>query len=125
MIVRFACAAVILAVTAAPAFAEGDAAKGASVYKTCMACHAIDDATNKTGPSLKGLIGRKVASVEGYAYSEAMKAYAATVPVWDEASFDTYIAKPRDAVKGTKMAFVGIKDAGKRADLIAFLKSKQ
>ncbi|MBZ0261942.1 MAG: cytochrome c family protein [Hyphomicrobiales bacterium] len=104
--------------------AEGDAVKGEKVFKKCMACHTVADKTNKVGPYLIGVVGRKVAVAEGYAYSDSMKEYAATGAVWDEAALATYLENPRAAVAKTKMAFAGIKKEDERADLIAFLKSK-
>ena len=62
---------------------------------------------------------------EGYAYSEGFKAYAASAGVWDDATLDAWLKEPKAVVKGTKMTFAGIKDDGVRADLIAYLKTKQ
>jgi cytochrome c len=89
-----------------------------------MACHAVNDKTNKVGPHLVGIVGRPVASVEGYAYSEAMKAHAATTAVWDEAALQAYLENPKAIVAKSKMAFAGLKKEDERADLIAFLKTK-
>jgi len=106
------------------ALADGDVAKGEQVFKKCMACHAIADTTNRVGPHLVGIVGRKVAGVEGYAYSTGMKDYAATQAIWDEAALSAYLENPKTIVAKTKMAFAGIKKENERADLIAFLKSK-
>jgi cytochrome c len=78
--------ALSLGLTATAAVADGDVVKGEKVFKKCMACHSIADKTNKVGPYLVGVVGRKVAIVEGYAYSDSMKEYAATGAVWDEAA---------------------------------------
>jgi cytochrome c len=72
------------------------------------------------GPSLHGVYGRKAGSVEGFNYSDAMKASGKT---WDDATLDAYIADPKGAVPGNKMVFVGIKDETDRKNLIAFLKT--
>ena len=114
--------AILLA--AGPAYAEGDVTKGEQVFKKCMACHTANDKTNKVGPHLVGIVGRPVASVEGYKYSDDMKAYAATNAVWDEAALNAYLEKPKAIVAKTKMAFAGLSKADERADLIAFLKTK-
>ena len=100
-----------------------DAEKGSKVFKKCMACHAIDD-KNKIGPSLKGIVGRKAATVEGFKYSDAMLAKGAEGAVWDEATLTAYLPDPKAWVPGTKMAFAGLKNAQDRADVIAFLKTK-
>jgi cytochrome c len=104
--------------------AGGDVAKGEQVFKKCMACHAISEKANKHGPHLVGIVGRPVASIEGYNYSEAMKAHAATSAAWDEAALLAYIENPKAVVAKSKMAFAGLKKETERADLIAFLKTK-
>lgn len=113
-----------LAAMSVPALADGDAAKGEKVYNKCKACHVADAETNRVGPHLKGLIGRNVASVADYAYSDSMKEFAVANPVWDEATFDKYIENPKASVPKTKMVFTGLKKEDDREDLIAFLKTK-
>lgn len=106
------------------ALAGGDAAKGEKIFKKCMACHAIADRTNKVGPHLVALVGRAVASVEGYAYSDSMKEYAAAGAVWDEPALLAFLENPKAIVAKSKMAFPGLKKEDEREDLIAFLKTK-
>ena len=106
------------------AFADGDALNGEKVFKKCMACHTAADKTNKVGPYLAGIVGRKVAVAEGFNYSDGMKEYAATGAVWDEATLTTYLASPKAVVPKTKMAFAGIKKPDELVDLIAYLKGK-
>jgi cytochrome c len=107
------------------AHADGDAVKGEQTAKVCMACHSFTDKANKIGPSLVGIVGRKPATAEAYAYSDGFKKYAATAAAWDDATLDAYLKDPKAVVPGTKMAFTGVKDDAARADLIAFLKTKQ
>lgn len=107
-----------------PAQADGDVAKGEQVFKKCMACHTVSDKTNKVGPYLVGIVGRPVASVEDYKYSDDMKAYGSTGAVWDEAALQAYLEKPKAVVAKTKMAFAGLNKEDEREDLIAFLKTK-
>ncbi|MDO8354707.1 MAG: cytochrome c family protein [Aestuariivirga sp.] len=114
----------VFLLAAGPAQADGDVAKGEQVFKKCMACHTVSDKTNKVGPHLVGVVGRPVASVEGYKYSDDMKAYGATGAVWDEAALQAYLEKPKAVVAKTKMAFAGLNKVDERADLIAFLKTK-
>lgn len=111
------------AMMAPPARAEGDAVKGEQVFKKCLACHAVKDKANKTGPHLVGIIGRPIASVEGYKYSEAMTAYAASAGSWDEAKLSAYLENPKSIVAKSKMVFPGLKKETERADLIAYLKT--
>ena len=94
-------AALVTVAASAPAFAEGDAAKGESEFKKCKACHMIvaADGTEivkggKTGPNLYGVIGRPVASEEGFKYGDGILAVGATGAVWDEASLAEYLLDP-------------------------------
>jgi cytochrome c len=121
MILRALSAAALVLSLVTPAWAEGDASKGEQVFKLCLACHSVKDKSKKIGPHLMGIVGRAIASVEGFAYSEGMKTYAAANNAWDEAKLLAYVENPKAVVPGTKMAFAGVKDAAKRDDLIAYL----
>lgn len=110
--------------TAAMAQTAGDAAKGEKVFAKCKACHVVDAETNRVGPHLKGLIGRNVASVDKYKYSEAMLEFAKANPVWTEELFLTYIENPKGLIPKTKMVFPGLKKEDERADILAYLKTK-
>lgn len=103
------------------AHADGDAAAGAVVFKKCSACHTATEPKNKVGPSLMGIIGRPVATVEGFNYSTAMKEFGEG-KVWDEALLEEYLPNPKVLVKGTKMAFAGLKKPEDVVNLIAYLK---
>lgn len=96
----------------------GDAAKGEKVFKKCKACHVVEEGKNKTGPSLYGVVGRAAGSIEGYKYSKAM---AGSGLVWDAETLDAYLTNPKKYLKGTKMAFAGLKKEKDRADVIAYL----
>lgn len=112
--------------TAALAQAGGDAAAGADVFKKCRACHEVGaSATNKVGPILNGLFGRKSGTIAGFAYSDANIEAGAKGLVWTEETFAKYIEDPRGFMPGNKMAFVGVKDAEDRVDLIAYLKTQK
>ncbi len=108
---------------AGSAMAEGDVKKGEKVFKRCKACHKVEDGKNGVGPHLFNIVGRDVASVDGFKYSKGMVAYAETKPVWDAATLDAFLTKPKKEVKGTKMAFAGLKKEKQRADLIAYLET--
>lgn len=96
---------------------------GESSFAKCTACHKVEKgAPNGVGPNLHGIVGRAVASAEGFAYSPAMKAKGGN---WDEASLDAYLENPRKVVPGTKMAFAGINDAAERKALIGWLKEQK
>ena len=108
---------------AVPAHAEGDAAKGEKVFTKCKACHEVEKGVNKVGPTLKGVVGRKAASIADYKYSEAMIAKGAEGVVWDEATLAAYLPDPKAFVPKTKMAFAGLKKPEDVADVIAYLKA--
>ena len=99
-----------------------DAAAGEKVFAKCKACHVADTDQNKIGPSLKGLFGRTAGTHEGFKYSKAMIDAGAAGLVWDEAKLKEYLHSPKAMVKGTKMAFAGLKDDTDIVNLEAFLK---
>ena len=101
---------------------EGDATAGATVFKKCATCHVVESDTNKVGPSLNKLFGRKAGTHPDFAYSAAMKAAGEGGLIWDETVLRDYLHNPKAKVKGTKMAFVGVKDDQEITDLIAYLK---
>lgn len=107
----------------APAMADGDAAVGKKVFAKCRACHKLEAGKHGVGPSLHGIVGRAVATADGYTkYSDDMKAFG-DGKTWDEATLDSFLEKPKDLVKGTKMAFPGLRKPEDRANVIAYLKS--
>ena len=79
-----------------------DAAAGEKVFAKCKACHIADEDKNKIGPGLKGVIGRKAGSHEGFKYSKAMLEAGEKGLVWDEASLDEYLAIPRPSSRETR-----------------------
>ncbi len=97
----------------------GDAAKGELVFVACKACHAEN--MNVIGPMLKGVVGRKAATVAGFAYSDPMKNSGIT---WTPEKLFQFIEKPSRVVPGTRMTFPGQPDPQQRAGLIAYLKSQ-
>ncbi len=100
----------------------GDAEKGEKVFKKCTACHAVGEgAKNKVGPELNEIFGRTAGSLEDYKYSKAMIEAGGGGLVWDEATLTTYLTKPKDMVKGTKMAFAGLKKQEDLDNVIAYL----
>lgn len=101
--------------------AKASVEAGAAQAKKCAACHSFEKGgPNKVGPDLFDVVGRPVASHEGFAYSPALKAFGGN---WDYEKLSCFIHSPRDCVPGTKMTFAGIKKDTDRADVIAYLHS--
>lgn len=97
------------------------AAMGEQIFKRCVACHTVDaGGRNGIGPNLHGSVGRAVGAVAGFSYSSAMKAKGG---VWDEATLDTYLKAPAQAIPGTRMAFAGIKEDAERKAVILYLET--
>ena len=94
--------------------------RGQKVFRVCSACHTIDaDVSHGIGPNLWAVIGRAVASAEGFErYTSAMRSYGGT---WSAERLDRYLRQPMAEIEGTAMIFPGIPDADDRADLIAWL----
>ena len=100
-------------------FASTSAAEGAKVFKKCAACHSITEGgANKIGPALWGVLGRKAGSLSDYKYSKAMAAYAKP---WSFEEMNGFLIKPKEWIKGTKMAFAGLKNAKERAAVILYM----
>ena len=115
-------AALGLAAAAGNAFAA-DVAAGEKAFAKCKICHAIGEgATNKVGPQLNGVAGRKMASVDGFkGYGADLKAMGDAGKAWDAATLATYLADPKAFNPGTKMAFAGVKDAAELENVVAYV----
>ncbi len=98
---------------------HADIAKGESFAKACGACHNFEKGAGpKVGPPLYGVVGRDVASIAGFAYSDALKAKGGQ---WDYEKINTFITSPKAYAPGTKMTYAGESDPMKRADIIDYL----
>ncbi len=103
---------------AGSAMPAGDAASGEKIFRRCAACHKIEPGKNSIGPTLYGVVGRPVASVEGFNYSKAMQEHGGD---WTPDRLDTYLADPKGVVPGTKMGFAGLKKEQDRLDVITYM----
>ena len=118
-IVRAAFAVSLSTACSGAALAAGDPAAGKATFQaTCSICHSVQPGQNKIGPTLFGLAGRKTGTVPGYTYSPQNQSANLT---WDDPTLEKYLEAPRTMIPGTKMTYAGLKDAQKRADLIAYL----
>lgn len=98
---------------------------GARAFQRCAACHSMQARDPRsTAPSLKGVVGRRAGAVEGFAYSDALKAAGRRGLVWDEATLERYLADPEAVVPGTDMPFQG-GSAAERAAVIAWLRQRR
>jgi cytochrome c len=95
-----------------------EAAAPPVAFAQCVSCHSVKPGVNGVGPSLHGVVGRKAASLAGYAYSEPLKNLGVT---WDEATLDKWLAGPMTMAPGTKMVFPGMTDPAKRKAVIDYL----
>ena len=99
--------------------AMGDVAHGEKVFKKCAACHSIvKGGKNAIGPALYNVVGRKVGIIEGYKYSKALSAYDKE---WTFEELNGFLIKPAKWVKGTKMAYAGLRKEKDRASVIKYL----
>ncbi len=87
-------------------------------FAQCISCHSVKVGLNGVGPSLHGVVGRKAASLPGYAYSDALKAVGLT---WNEATLDKWLTAPMKMAPGTKMVFPGMTDPARRKAVIDYL----
>jgi cytochrome c len=124
---RLPCLAALLGLlvclTAARADDASDALarRGQRLFLRCASCHQVaESAVVKTGPLLKGVVGRKVASLPGFDYSKSLAALSFD---WDEAHLDTWLERPTALAPGTTMAFEGLPSAADRQAVIAYLKT--
>ena len=99
--------------------AMGDVASGEKIFKKCAACHSIiKGGKNKIGPALYNVVGRKVGQVSDYKYSKALMAYEKE---WTFEELNGFLLKPSKWIKGTKMAYAGLRKEKDRASIIKYL----
>ena len=99
--------------------AMGDLATGEKVFKKCAACHSIvKGGKNNIGPALYNVVGRKIGAVSDYKYSKALSEYGKN---WTFEELNGYLIKPAKWIKGTKMAFAGLRKEKDRASVILYL----
>jgi cytochrome c len=102
--------------------ALGDVTHGEKVFKKCSACHIVaKGGKNLIGPALYGVVGRASAAIPGYAYSSALKAHEKN---WSFEELNAFLLKPRSYIKGTKMAYAGLRKDKDRASVILYLNSQ-
>ena len=116
----FMLTSLLVMITLTPAVA-GDVDAGEKVFKKCKACHLVDQEKNKVVPHLVNVFGRTAGSLESFSkYSNALKESGI---VWNDDTLNGFLEKPKAYVKGTKMAFGGLKKEEDRLNVIAYLKT--
>lgn len=104
--------------------ADADISKGEKLSKACAACHSFDKGgANKVGPNLWNIVGDKYAHKADFSYSSSLVAAAEAGGVWNYDNLNAFMWKPKKHIPGTKMNYIGIKKAEKRAQLIAWLRT--
>ena len=99
--------------------ALGDVASGEKIFKKCAACHSINKrGKHKIGPALYNVVGRKVGAIEDYKYSKALISYDKD---WTFEELNGFLIKPAKHIKGTKMAYAGLRKESDRASVIKYL----
>ena len=102
--------------------ALGDVAHGEKVFKKCSACHIVaKGGKNLIGPALYGVVGRASASIPNYTYSSALKAHEKN---WNFEELNAFLLKPKSYIKGTKMAYAGLRKDKDRASVILYLNTQ-
>ena len=126
MTLRTTTLATLLALVAAPSFAESSAVAGIKLAAgqqffdaECRRCHAIDATDKSYGPPLEGVIGRRAGSVEGYPYSEALKSAGF---FWTEPALKAWMEDNKGLIPGTKMRHVGITDPVEQEFILTWLR---
>jgi cytochrome c len=97
-------------------------AAGEKVFRKCKACHQVGEgAKNRVGPQLNGVMGRAAGAVDGFKYSSALEGMAGDGLVWDDENLAAFLADPRGFMKGTRMAFAGLRSDEDIAAITAYL----
>ena len=98
-----------------------DVDKGKKVFSKCKSCHKVQEKINGTGPHLYGVVGRQIASISDYTYSNILSQMDEMV--WNEDELNSFLTKPSKYAPGTKMNYSGLSAEKDRANLIAYLKT--
>lgn len=119
-------AAVAMVAMTGDALAGGDAAAGKAVFdRTCANCHTTQIGLNKVGPTLWDVVGRPIASVPDFSYSDKLRSMSGEWKTWSPEHLGAYLANPRGVAHGVKMFFKGLPEEKDRQDVIAYLETQK
>ncbi|MBF9043210.1 c-type cytochrome [Rhodobacterales bacterium HKCCE4037] len=104
-------------------FASADAGAGERLWRQCSSCHALNAGQNGVGPYLVGVVGRQIASADGFDYSDTLAGMSDQT--WTPENISHFIENPRTWAPGTAMSYPGMSDIEDRANLIAYLETQQ
>ena len=97
----------------------GSVDQGKKIFSACKSCHSIKEGGgNKIGPALWGVLGRPIGSINDYKYSKALAEFGGE---WNLETMNSFLIKPKDYIKGTKMSYAGLKKEKDRASVILYL----
>jgi len=100
--------------------ASADTDAGKKVFRQCSACHSVEPGQNRVGPSMHGVVGREIASVDGFRYSDALKGLEGD---WTMDKLSAWLENPREFAPGNRMGYPGLKDEQDRANVIGYMQS--
>ncbi len=95
-----------------------DISAGKSVFNQCIACHSVESNVHQIGPSLAGIMNRKIGAVSDYRYSKALRS---TNGVWNQDTMNAFLENPQVAIPGNRMPYSGLSSSAERSALIAYL----
>ena len=105
----------------AEALPKANVENGKDIFKKCTSCHSIEKGGKALqGPNLWGVVGRPKGAVQGFGYSEPMKAKGGD---WSYESLANFVNNPKGYIAGTKMVFSGLSAPSDIADLLAYMRT--
>jgi cytochrome c len=120
------CLALVIAALGAASGADAQTLDGARVFQRCYACHSLDAAErNLSGPTLRGIFGRRAGTLNGFDYSAALREAGARGLIWTDQTLDRFLEDPDEVVPGVRMGGVRLRDATERGALIQWLKNAE
>jgi cytochrome c len=112
-----------IALMSATARADSDAAKGTHTFQRCYACHSVSDDDRLSGPTLRGVFGRRAGTLNGFEYSPALREAGQRGLVWTVETLDRFLEDPEELVPGVRMGGVRLRNPDERRAFIRWLQN--